>query len=636
MRPGGPVAQRPPMRRPSLLVSVASLLVGCGDSVTPEGHLVSAETYLVPYASCAALEADLEAMLIEEVQAAIRSQPSMLRTVRQDSALRARAPRSASVSPVVAGRYLYQLDGARVAVFDTGGTEPIAIASETMIEGIPSRLLLSSDGARLVVVSQIRADDVPTTHALAPITGDQPAEDYEGGGDPYEEWLYRRQRLTKLSIFDLATPAQPQLVREVFSEGSIEDIGISGTTLTWTSWAQMVHSLLDRAYEQSTIALAADDIRATTLTDLTPQLGAQSPGGTFVTTGVEANDCTSVSRPFDSHANGIVSIRSLDLTDPTFATTEQHVIANRPAARGAADGILVVADNAHMAWWYDEFPADPRHTNVHVFSPLAYRGSGRVEGVVSLASLDPGDTVRVVSWVGGTTYVNGEPVVEDPVTTVSTFTHADGAAALPPTGTLALEVEIGNPRFARDRLYLPIFAAGRSLEVDLSDPEAPTLLGELPYAIEFIDASSELVAVTPDFRRTSKEIVVRSLSQPTGALSSVDHMLVIPAQADQLETVSGIAVWPTSPPLITIERDISYEAQLEVVELATPSRVLTHLGTVTTPTLRSAREVQGFVLGDTVVARGPAGISTHPLPDLALTAELPLRGLDTVAERWPR
>lgn len=625
------------MRHPALgFISLASVLVGCGDSTGPESYAGSAETYLVPYTSCAALEADLEAMRIEEVEASFRSQPSRLRTVRHDGELRDRARRSASMTPVVAGRFLYQLDGARVAVFDTGGTEPLALASETMIEGIPSRILLSGDGARLVVVSQIRADNVPATHALAQITGDQPAEDYEGGGDPYEEWLYRRQRLTKLSIFDLATPTQPRLVREVFSEGSIEDIGISGTTLTWTSWAEMVHSLLDRAFEQSTIELAADDIRATTLADLTPQLGAQSPGGAFVATGVEANDCTSVSRPFDSHANGIVSIRSLDLADPTFATTEQHVIANRPKTRGAADGTLVVADDAHMRWWYDEFPDAIRRTNVHIFSPTGYRGSGRVEGVVSPASLDPGDAVRVVSWVGGTTYVNGEPVVDDPVTTVSTFTHADGAAALAPTGTLALEVEIGNPRFARDRLYLPIFAAGRSLEVDLSNPEAPALLGELPYAIDLIDASSELVAITPEFGPTSERIVVRALSQPTGALTSTDQLLELPSQADVLQSVAGFAVWPTSPPLITIERDLSYEAQLEVIELATPSRVLTHLGTVTTPTLRSAPEVQGFVLGGTVVARGPAGISTHTLPDLALTAEIPLRGLDNVDERWPR
>ncbi|MEZ4366648.1 MAG: beta-propeller domain-containing protein [Kofleriaceae bacterium] len=498
--------RRPRPVAPSILLgSLALTLAACGDDL-PGDHVLARTTTLVQYASCDDLERDLEDQLIAEVELAIDRAhdggggggPPL--AGGEDSSGGDGGGRQEGVDysgtnnqeagvdeadlVKTDGYHLYALNGNRLHILGVPEFGQLVPESETTIEGYPIEMLL--DGDRAVVFSTIYVEALPEDHPLRDLVGFE-ADDVG--------WWWRSNALTKVTVLDVADRTAPALVDEVFYEGYYQtarehdgSIRLAGYAwfdqpALWDWWQVFAATDGDVA---ATKAFARTRIRQMTLDDFVPQLYVRTPEGAFSSNSLTTASCQSFYRPTDSHARGVTSILSLDLSGGEVAWDADHVISNWGTVYASTD-TLVLAEAAHDWWWYWNYVDDPEHLNVHVFDigtagQTAYLGSGRVEGyLINQFAIDEEDgDIRLATTTNlwGRWWDETPPEPDNHVWVLAP--GAEGYDVVGHLHELAPGEQIMSARFLGDVGYLVTFEQTDPLwTLDLSDPTDPRVVGGL-------------------------------------------------------------------------------------------------------------------------------------------------------------
>ena len=499
------------------LAAFASLAVGaCADpDGPPEPHQVAKTTALVQYASCQALETDLESMLIYEAWTNIDRYGQGGYGWGTDDA---GSPEAGDAAGGAAGGgreegtdysgtnnqedgvdeadlvktdgyHVYALNGNRLHIFGVPEFGQLAPESTTQIEGHPTEMLLDKATGRAVVFSYIAVSQLPAGHPLRALTGYGPSND---------NWYWRSDTLTKITVLDVNNRNAPSLLREVYYEGWYQTARKVDSSIRMSTYGYISNRAIDSWYELLNDGASnkawvkqkvAQNIRALHLADLVPQMFVRTPNGGFTTNSLSTASCQSFYRPTDSHARGIASIISFDLLGSTFAFEADNVVSNWATFYSSQDKI-VLAEPTHDWWWYWWYQDDPDQLNVHVFDialpgKSRYVGSGRVDGQINdQFAIDEEDgvlrlaTTTNVWWRWWNNGDEERPVMENHVwtleqqgTTIETIGHVGG---------IAPGERIMSSRFLGNKGYLVTFRQTDPLwTIDLSNKFAPQVVGEL-------------------------------------------------------------------------------------------------------------------------------------------------------------
>jgi hypothetical protein len=489
------------------------VLAACSADDAPGDHVLARETHLVQYQTCSDLETDLKQMLVREAWANIdeANDPRRVgygegdgvgatpgangassgsgggRTEGTDYSGTNNQVAGVDEADIVKtdGYHIYVLNGNRLHIFGVPNFGDLSPESVTNLEGYPFEMLVDRDAGRAVVFSTINVWDLPDGHPLKQLVGWQS-----------DTWNWRVSELTKLTVLDVSDRANPHLMREVYFEGWYQTARKIDTTVRmaaystldrpemwswWQVWNASNHDVnVTKQYVQQQIGKLQ-------LSDLIPQMYVRTPDGHFVTNSLSQQSCQSFFRPSDSHARGIATIISFDLLGSTFSWDADHVVANYPTFYESQNDI-VLAEGAHDWWWYWWYPDDTDQVNVHVFDAsvpghTTYLASGRVDGqLVDQFSIDESDgAIRLATTTGAWErwWYDGE--APDPESHVWVLRqdgdqfriagHVDG---------ITKGDRLMTSRFVGDKAFLVTYKYVDPLvTVDLSDPTAPSLVGEL-------------------------------------------------------------------------------------------------------------------------------------------------------------
>ncbi len=498
---------------PLALFAASASISACSDDDGPGDHIQARTTSLVQYNSCTALEADLKDTIIREIWTDIEragywgwgggledasgegagapSNDSGGRQEGVDFSGTNNQEEGVDEADFVKtdGYHIYTLNGNRVHIMGVPQFGQLTAESVTNIEGYPTQMLLDSAANRLVVFSQVNADNLPEGHPLRAALG-EPTED---GG-----WYWRMRLLTKITVLDISNKNAPSLLREVFYEGWYQtarkvdsSIRMSGYSMiepaiTWNWWRIYDESNHNKTLTKQAVAA---QVNALSLGDLIPQIYTRMPNGHFETNSLSLNSCRSFYRPTDSHARGISSIVSFDLLGDSIHWDADHVISNWATFYSSKDR-LILAEPAHDWWWYWWYETDVDQLNLHSFDisvpgQTFYEGSGRVDGVIiDQFSLDEEDgAIRVATTTGlfNRWWVeNGEEVEPTDNHVYVLEDQGDHLGIVGHVGNIARGERIMSSRLQGDKGYLVTFEQIDPLfTLDLSDRTNPRVVGEL-------------------------------------------------------------------------------------------------------------------------------------------------------------
>lgn len=393
------------------------------------------------------------------------------------------------------GFHIYVLNGNRLEVFGTPQFGDLIPEGGTEVEGVPSSMLMGE--SRIAVISTLYPWAVPQEHQL-----------HKFLVEPDGDFAYH-DILTKVTVFNRSDLS---LVRELYIQGrhqAARRVNTSVRLVSYTyrniqglqDWADFPDSYwrtdsesLRRAMAEEavsrTISANRAVIEATQLTDFVPQVFERRPDGTIITHAATDSGCTNFSIADDGFGRGLTSILSFDLVDVEQRFETDHLVTNRSQVYASADTLLV-AEPAQDWWWFWDHQSVEEATNIHRFDisgagTTRYTGSGRVPGVIQdqfSLSEHEGD-VRVASTVGRWNRW-WLPVDEQtgPLNYVFVLQGTEELSVVGQTPGLAEGEQIWSSRFVGDKAYLVTFRNVDPLfTIDLSDPTAPAVIGELKIA----------------------------------------------------------------------------------------------------------------------------------------------------------
>jgi Beta propeller domain len=495
---------------PSLILAAAA----CDSDWTPDGHVQSETTQLLRYDSCRKLETDLKQSIIHEAWANIE-QAERWRTSgggpledggasgapgsgdggRQEGVDYSGTNNQESGvdeadNVKTDGFHLYAINGNRLHIFGVPQFGQLTAESVTQIEGHPNQMLLHKDANRVVVFSAIEASKLPPTHPL-----------YEKLGRRQEDrWYWRMPTIGKVTVLDITDRAAPKAEREFYYEGYYQTARRIDSSIRMVSYASLDrpelwgwYDVYNRHGATRAKEFVAGRINALSLADLIPQIYARTAGGRLESSSLTQASCSSFYRPSDSHARGISSIMSFDLTTQQLTYDADHVISNWATFYASKDR-LVLAENAHDWWWYWWFQRDADQLNIHVFDisqagTTSYIGSGRVKGQIidQFAIDEEAGRIRVATTTNPWARwwrdrdEDGEPEISaSHVWVLERDGESSRYATVGHLGGIAPGERITSARFLGDKGFLVTFLQIDPLfTVDLKDPTAPRLAGEL-------------------------------------------------------------------------------------------------------------------------------------------------------------
>ena len=501
---------------------IASLATACGGDDSQPG---SRRVQLVQYASCDELEDDLKARAHQELEAYLASwgqgwfgegdgggPPSQGGDDAADEGGGGREEGTdysgtnnqedgVDEADLVKtdGYRIYLVNGNRLHIFGVPEFGQLVPLSATELEGTPAQLLLDADRGRAAVFSMVPVDQLPEDH---------PMREKVGAAQGDIDWYWRSWALSKITILDISDPAAPALERELWLEGWYQTARRTDHSVRVVANGHIfvpgVDDLWSLAYDQDGNPREVDEIRAlasaridgATLTDLIPRMYRREADGTVIDLSLAGSGCRSFYYPTDSAARSTTSIISFDLSSPELAFDADTVVSNWATVYASADR-LYLAEWA-WDWWWGATEVEPGDiyqpkTNLHAFDiseagRAHYTGSGRVDGtVVNQFSLDEQDgLLRVAATTTPWRMWTGDPEVDDdplpqPETHVYVLEEAAGGLELVGhLGGIAPGERMFSSRFTGDKAYLVTFEQIDPLfTVDLSNPRAPQLVGEL-------------------------------------------------------------------------------------------------------------------------------------------------------------
>jgi len=356
------------------------------------------------------------------------------------------------------GDNLYSIAGQTLVVTAAWPPESTEMLGQVELEGDIEGFYLLED-SKAIVMSQLWYSDG------APSDGST----HNGNGG-----------LVKVTVVDLSDAESPVVLRETYTRGVLHDSRMKGDMLYVVSYRVMQ---LDGLREADGKSEALDVVRSSTLEDWMPRRYdhlRNSASAAWEASEEDVCECTSVYGSDRASGDMLVSVQSLDTSDPLGRFDGTGVLSSLDHIYGSADAIYVVSSEATEGPWqsYD----DRIETIIHKFRidlddprPI-YTGSGDVPGwTLNQFSLDEHEgRLRVATttsaWEGGSG-TSGVYVMEDDGDELDIVGSVEG---------LAEGESIYSVRFVEDTGYVVTFEQIDPLFViDLSNPEAPEARGEL-------------------------------------------------------------------------------------------------------------------------------------------------------------
>ncbi len=402
------------------------------------------------------------------------------------------------------GYAIYVLSGNRFITLEVPEFGLLDNGTSLEIEGSPGQMLIrkqTSGGhaVQAVVFSSIYAWSMAKDHPLhSHIVADNATS-------------YRCYGLTKITVIDLSDTAHPEVVRELYLEGSYQTarrVDSAVHMIAYTSmevpgltyWPELPDEYYQLPHEsprrrelwdeaiQKAIAENNQTIDALELADLVPLLYEVGDDNSVTPHDFTTDGCSNFITAADGMSRGFTSILSLDLLDEDLAVESDHIVSNQSIVYSSSD-TLIIAEPAQDSWWFWGVDGTfDEATNIHRFDisetgKAAYRGSGRVDGTVlnQFALSEYNDYIRVAATTGRwSRWWLEEP--DEPENFVYVLEDSDNNSLdiAGQTDALAKGERIWSARFVEDRAYLVTF---RNIDplwtIDLSDPGRPEIMGEL-------------------------------------------------------------------------------------------------------------------------------------------------------------
>ncbi len=495
------------------------LATACSAHDRPGGP-TSTETALQTYESCSALEADLKAMLNEEIEAQFDQErywrdrgggvwledsadgPPSPATGQQG------APRQEGVDysgtnnqeagvdeadfVKTDGHHVYVLNGNRLHIYGVPEFGKLVPESVVEVEGYPTQMLLDKDSGRIAIFSQINAAALPEGHPLRASVGERDARGL---------WMWRVQEVSKITVLEANNRLAPVRGREIYFEGSYQTARLIDRSVRMGSFSYLdvptVRSYFwgwgdgdDLGIDQREAAAKAA-LAKLRLDDLVPRIYERLPDKTFNTHAITDDNCGSFHRPTDSQGRGVSSIMSFKLDSGGFELDADHVVSNYATLYASTDR-LYISEAAHDWWWFWWNEEDEDVTNIHAFDiskagQTTYVGSGRIKGRIenSFSMGEKDGLLRVAATTDrfGRWWVDPREQNEAPASVSHVYVLAQQEGKLQQIGHLggiAPGERIFSARFVGDRAYVVTFRNVDPLfTIDLSDPTEPKILGSL-------------------------------------------------------------------------------------------------------------------------------------------------------------
>ena len=399
------------------------------------------------------------------------------------------------------GYFIYALQGTTLSIMSVPEYGEIEFASNTSVEGSPISMMLRGD--RLVVLSSYNPWSVDSEDALY--------EYLRWGGD-YSLW--RVSSMTKYTTYNITDRGAPVVVQELYLEGYNVDAreidgSIRAVTHSWlnipglSNWLNMPSAYYDLEWDDpqreiyremiayETIQANNKVLATMSLENLVPKI-YQRIDGQIIEHDMRSQGCENFAKPMDGFSRGFTNILSLDLFSPTFEYESDHLLSNHPMVYASQDA-LVLTENAWDWWWFWGQDDVDDMTNIHTFDisvpgVTTYTGSGRIDGqILNQFSISEHEGVlRVATTVGQWNrwwMEDPEPMSSSVITLIRGVNPETDQQVLLEYGRLdgiAEGERIWSARFVEDRAYIVTFEQIDPLwTIDLFDPSAPTILGEL-------------------------------------------------------------------------------------------------------------------------------------------------------------
>lgn len=440
------------------------------------------------------------------------------------------------------GDRIYLLQNQQLHVLEAWPADATRLLSSASIEGYPNELLVEGD--KVVVASTIYGELI---------------------GQGYSDYYYYYYpTYTKLTVLDVSGET-PEVLRESYVEGYYSSSRRHGdvvrAVIGHEAKAQLEYPSIDyRDMFGNPYSQAQVDMQVDLWVQLVTDAILRSSLEDYLPVHVEVVDGVPVTQPFRcadhwlpavgiSQAGG-TSVVGLDLAALDRPLSSTTVIGYAERVYANEDVVLI----SHYDYRYYNGQSSREQTLLHLFEvdgvDTRYAASGSVSGYIhSQFSLDEaGGIVRVSATERGAVPISfpAETSVPPPVPTSRVLTLGRRGRSLVELGRtrdFAQDEQIYATRFVGDRGYVVTFRLIDPLfVVDLSDPRAPTIVGELE-----IPGFSNLLVPLPDH-----------------------HLFAIGQDADERGTPLGLALQifdvrdPAAPRLahkLVLEREGYSEAQ---------------------------------------------------------------------------
>lgn len=356
------------------------------------------------------------------------------------------------------GTYIYVLAGDTLVITKAWPAEDAAEVSRISLEGRPSGMFLRPEDGELVVLTQ------PSYQTPDPLSGESSVR------------VQGQENQVKTTIVDVADPADPVVLREVYTEGALYDARVVNDTLYVVSYSDLGTGGYIWGYDNKEAAI--DAVKGTTLADWMPGRFdnlRSAAGATWSALDADISDCTSVFGSDRPSGNYMVNVESLDLSDTSAEFLGTSVLSSVDAIYANGENLYVVSAEASEGPWqtYDS----TIETIIHRFdisdgqAAPEYMGSGEVPGwTLNQFSMDEhADHLRIV-----TTSADSED------TSAGLYVLDMDLQIVGEVEDLAPGEEVYAVRFDDDTGYVVTFEQIDPLfTFDLSDPETPQVVGEL-------------------------------------------------------------------------------------------------------------------------------------------------------------
>lgn len=368
------------------------------------------------------------------------------------------------------GRVVYSVVGGRLAVVDTVDGTRLA---DVELPGGDHQLLL--DGDRLAVVTRSWGGEViPLGGRAADARIAVPGGPFAGAAE------------TVVTLYDVRTPAAPELVARTHLEGDLvasrASDGVARFVLRSGFGARLPFVMpASSAGEERALELNRRVIAESTAADWLPWSYTERPDGT-VTDPAPALRCEAVERPVTFAGLGMLWVVEVPFAGDGVATGEAAVVAQGETAYASAQTLYVATTQWQEVLPGQTAPPTPEEptTAIHAFAlggeaGTRYVASGEVPGTLlnQFSMSEHAGVLRVAVTEGG--------MGDDSRSSVHVLRRdRDTLVEIGSVGDLGPTERIYAVRFLGDRGYVVTFRQTDPLYVlDLSDPGAPRLTGEL-------------------------------------------------------------------------------------------------------------------------------------------------------------